>query len=203
MFTAILGITGIGKTTLSNNLAQAVGGVAFNEPDRSEWPDFISTGFLTRPFEVMQWFRSYQIEAIFRAKEESLNQPTFTDAYYQKILVDYIREDSSGWIISKDSEYFENYYETCVLDKMFVPDPDRIIFIHAEKSEWVKLISNRSGPSDAVVIEHGFQTQKHMRMACERLAEESSIPIYCIEQQFGNPNEIARLCQRWLANSEI
>ncbi|MEM6554369.1 MAG: hypothetical protein AAF642_00730 [Pseudomonadota bacterium] len=202
-FIAFLGLAATGKTTIANHLANHFHGASFNEPAREDWPLFVTEGFETSAFEVMQWFRCFQVEAIQKAKRSGEGIFAFTDAYYQKILSYYLHAPSSGWIIDPADPYFKNFSDLCSKDRSQLPNADYIIFLKADYSNWRQLVSSRQGPGDNIVLEKAFATQEEMEQATKSLCAEESIPLLILNQEFGKLENTINKIIEWLEREEM
>ena len=202
-FVAILGLAGVGKTTLTRRLALALGGRAFCEPDRNEWPDFVENGFLDQAFDVMEWFRCYQVDLIRRAAEFGHSGYAICDSYYHKILNGYLDHDNSDWILPKEDPYFQVFKEVTRLDAKLLPNANKLIFVSANREDWKKMVTARNGQCDQILLDRAFPTQDAMEIAAREHASEHNIPLLHIPQKFGRLDDIVLECFNFIVRDYI
>ena len=183
MFLAIVGIPGIGKTSICERLSSLTGAEFFGEPKRSEWPAFIDEFFEDHAFEVLMWFRVYQFVAIKNCKLASNNGLAITDAYYHKFLSEYIDSPNSEWIISKTDPYFGAFREVINTDQAVLPNADAIVNLIAQESTWREMVRSRQGTRDDTLLDHAFGTQKDITEAARSFSNRCDIPFLLIDQK--------------------
>lgn len=186
MFLAVIGIPGVGKTSLCKELLSTTNSQFFGEPERTDWPEFIDLYYEENAFEVLMWFRVFQFAAVQKCKNESNSGLTITDAYYHKFLHDYIDAPNSNWIIPRHDPYFAAFKKTVLADQFAMPDADAVVTLKATKSTWLKLVQSRQGTRDDTLIKHAFSSQEDLAMAARKYCNKKSIPLLEVDQKFND-----------------
>ncbi|MEL6503588.1 MAG: hypothetical protein AAFQ10_03940 [Pseudomonadota bacterium] len=197
-FVAILGLAGVGKTTVARQLAKTLGGRAFCEPDRREWPSFIEDGFVEHAFDVLEWFRCYQVNAIRSAAAFGEYGLAICDAYYHKTMIGYVHHPSSEWIIPKSDPYFSALEKILELDANRLPNADLIIFLSVKHDQWRKMVRSRAQQGDDILLASAFASQEPMLHATEKHAFEVGIPMIHIQQQYGQLDDAVVQCSEFI-----
>lgn len=186
---AFAGLSGSGKTTMAETLANLYSYDCITEPEEIDWPDVIKKKDVFGNFAMWMGFRQLWLPQQFEAQDlKRKNKVVFLDSFFIKMIGYELEEPDMEWLFPRDDPYFPIYQQICKLDIQYLPDPDCIVLFDISYEDWLKLLASRNREWDKTpgFIESYQQTKQVIEKAVELLCKERGIRLIYFQAQFGD-----------------
>lgn len=201
---AFSGISGCGKTTMAQLLAQELNAACILEPEEVAWPAIIKQreiyGYATALFAFRQIWAAQFIDAHERSKQSNL---VFLDTYFFKIFGLYMDKPGMEWLIDPLDPYLSLLKELNALDRRYFPDADCVILFEVSCSDWAQFLQARSRNWDQIeqFAQSHARTSSYIEQATVEHCTQKNIPVIYFAQKFGDPDTQAQELQKKLKTS--
>jgi deoxyadenosine/deoxycytidine kinase len=198
----MVGLPCSGKSSVTNELRDALQMTAFCEPEESGWAECVAKRDLSGRFNAHMWFRSirtcqlYQADMLVRQ-----GQTVLVDSYLDKLLHFCLGRHGMNWLLSPEDPYFDVARHMAHIDLEVLPLTDYIIFFDLEHQTWHKLLKTRSRKiENGLFTDDVFYMQDHLREGVEFLKNTYGVKVITIRNQCSSPKETAERLKRFFHN---
>lgn len=209
LFIAFVGVPGVGKSTVANQLAKQIGAKVFIEPGEEAWPIDPDKSPEDQVGLLEKWVCESNSKNFREARElADRGHITVADAGIFLMNKKLIYADCCKWWYGKISDD-ENtaLYQQALFDwNSKATCPDVLVLFEVDKDTWLQFlkIRNRAMDDNVEQIETYDAQQALMAHAAQSYAEKHNIPFIKFKSNFGSPEQSALLLkQNLLALIEI
>lgn len=202
IFIGLIGLPGVGKSTLAKSLAQQIGARVFIEPGEDEWDIDHSKDWKGQVGRIESWVCSSNATKFREARAlAKQGHKTVADAGIFLVNKELIHEPSMQWwygLISKQ-EKFQLY---TIAERNWFDEscrPDVLVLVETDKAAWLSYMEmrGRSDDNDPECVRQYDKQKKVMADSAERYAQENCIPFVRYINNLGiadkNATELARI----------
>lgn len=149
MIVSLLGLPGVGKSTLAGALGRAMDGAVLAEPEESAWPDFVKRPHPLGDFTRLSWFRSQRVPLYYAADAiRRRGKVAVLDSYYDKWCGGWLGKPGLEWLISPDDPYFPVAMTIAELDAKLLPSADVVVVLEITEDLWFAQVQGRGRTID-------------------------------------------------------
>lgn len=194
MLIAAVGIPGAGKSSIIKELALLLKGRAFFEPEEQEWPDAVRERDKCGRFTCLNWFRSQRVPQLYQAARITASgKIALIDAYFDKLFIKYMRDESWHWLISPKDPYFPIAEEIGKLDYEYLPDANVVVALKVSKDIWPEFLRIRARELDNIPgVRESIIGQESMLQAAKEFCNEKGAILVEYEQKLSSPKQAAK-----------
>lgn len=137
MFVSLLGLPGVGKTTLGRALAELLGARFFPEPEEDDWPAFVRRPHENGAFTALSWFRGQRVPYYYEAERlRRAGRSAVLDSYYDKWCVAWLGRPGLEWLIQPDDPYLPTALAMAETDAQILPRADLVVMLEIDEELW-------------------------------------------------------------------
>jgi deoxyadenosine/deoxycytidine kinase len=186
---ALVGISGIGKSTMSKELVKRCDIDCVLEQEEDVWPEIIHEHKKYDPFDVLMAFRQMWLVSYNKAVDiRSKGRSCILDTIFIKILHYELGKPGIQWLFPSENPYANVLFSLTKIDISLLPDPDYIILMDCSFEDWKTLLASRKRDFDQNedFLSSFEESKKLVENATLQLAEERNIPLLRFNVIFGD-----------------
>ena len=205
LFLAAIGLPGVGKSTVCDELAKLSGIKVLHDPEESYWPSAVMQRDLYGHFGAVMWFRSIRVPLYYTAQAIKIaGQAVIVDSYYDKLFSYYMHKKGMEWLIAPSDPYYPVLSEIAELDREILPNADCIISFEIDYRDWLQCLSKRGRMLDSETeFVRSYDTQAYFIEAAETYAASVGARLIHFKQVYSSPSQAAKLLRVQLHSQGI
>ncbi len=202
MFIGLIGLPGVGKSTLAKSLAEQIGAKVFIEPGEDEWDIDRNKDWREQVGRIENWVCRSNVSKFREARAlAKQGHKTVADAGIFLVNKELINATSMQWwyglINTQEKSQLQTLSERNWVDESCRPDV--LVLVETDKATWLSYMEKRgrSDDNDSESVRQYDTQKKLMADSAERYARENCIPFIRFINNLGvadkNATELARI----------
>jgi len=195
MFISLLGVPGVGKTTLGRAIARRLDACFLAEPEEADWPSFVQNPHSDGAFTLLSWFRSQRVPSYYEAdRVRRRGGVAVLDSYYDKWCLGWLGRPGLEWLMAPSDPYLPVALGMAAIDARVLPRADLVILLEIAEPLWRAQLHRRHRLIDidpAFLASH--HSQSYFRQAAIERAAVDGTQVLFYQREDVAPESEARL----------